>query len=237
MENIIYSCGKFYKHVWKNKEVFMEKIRAIIYARCSTDESKQDVENQINTCKKYCESQSWPYEIFQEYESAYKGTRRKVFEEALERIRLREFNILVVYMLDRFSRETPTKIVSDLHKVVEEHKCRFVSIKEGIDSNNDMWQIIMMIFAYMANNFSKMLGIRVREGIKQKKEKGEYKGGRPKKEIDIKRLKSIAKHKDLGLRKIAREYNKDISKKDRISYIQVKRVLQKHSCNLQGEKR
>jgi DNA invertase Pin-like site-specific DNA recombinase len=139
-------------------------------------------------------------------------------------------------MLDRFSRETPTKTVSDLHRIVEEYKCRFISIKEGIDSNNDMWQIIMMVFAYMANNFSKMLGIRVQEGIKRKKDKGEYKGGRPKKEIDIKRLRSIAKHNNLSLRKIAHEYNKDLSKKDRISYIQVRRVLQKPSCNLQGGK-
>ncbi len=181
----------------------MEKIMVAIYARCSTDESKQDVENQINACKRYCEVQGWPYEIFQEYESAYKGNKRKVFEESLERIRIKEFNILMVYMLDRFSRETPTKIVSDLHRIVEEYKCRFISIKEGIDSNNDMWQIIMMIFAYMANNYSKMLGIRVREGIKHKKEIGKYKGGRPRKDIDIGKLKAVAKQGSLGLRKIA----------------------------------
>ena len=72
----------------------MEKIRAAIYARCSTDESRQDVENQINICKRYCDSQGWPYQIFQEYESAYKGNKRKVLDELLEKIRLKEFNIL-----------------------------------------------------------------------------------------------------------------------------------------------
>jgi len=214
----------------------MEKIRVAVYARCSTDESKQDVENQISICKRYCEAQGWLYEIFQEYESAYKGTKRKAFEEALERIRLREFNVLMVYMLDRFSRETPTKIVSDLHRIVEGYKCRFISVKEGIDSNNDMWQIIMMIFAYMANNYSKMLGIRVREGIKHKKEIGKYKGGRRRKEIDMDRLKAIAKQKNLGLRKIAQEYNRDLPKKKWISYVLVKRVLQKLSTNSKRKK-
>lgn len=207
-------------------------MKVAVYARCSTDEAKQDVENQIDICKKYCDSQGWSYKIFQEYESAYKGTKRKIFEELLEKIRLREFNILMVYMLDRFSRETSTKIVSDLHKIIEEYKCRFISVKEGIDSNNDMWQIIMMVFAYMANNFSKMLGIRVKEGIKYKKEKGEYKGGRPKKKINVERLLTIAKQ-NLGLRKIAQEYNQDLPKKERISYIQVRRVLQKLSSNSQ----
>lgn len=214
----------------------MERIRVAIYARCSTDESKQDVENQISICKRYCDSQGWPYQIFQEYESAYKGNKRKAFEEILESIRLKEFNVLIVYMLDRFSRETPTKIVSDLHGIVEEYKCRFISVKEGIDSNNDMWQIIMMVFAYMANNFSKMLGIRVREGIKHKKEKGEYQGGRREKKVDLDRLKTISKQSNLGLRKIAGEYNKDLSKKDRISYGTVKRVLQKLSGNSKQKK-
>jgi len=214
----------------------MEKIRVAIYARCSTDESKQDVENQINICKRYCDSQGWICQIFQEYESAYKGNKRKVFEEVLGGIRLKEFNVLMVYMLDRFSRATPTKTVSDLHKIVEEYKCRFISVKEGIDSNNDMWQIIMMVFAYMANNYSKMLGIRVREGIKYKKEKGEYKGGRPRKEIDIKKLRRIAKQGSLGLRKIAQEYNRDLPKKYRISYIHVKRVLQKPLANSKRKK-
>lgn len=133
-------------------------------------------------------------------------------------------------MLDRFSRETPTKIVSDLHRIVEEHRCRFISVKEGIDSRNDMWQIIMMVFAYMANNYSKMLGIRVREGIKHKKEQGKYEGGRPRKKIAVDKLRAIARQKNLGLRKIAREYNQDLPKNSRISYVQVKRVLQKLSA-------
>jgi DNA invertase Pin-like site-specific DNA recombinase len=205
----------------------MEKIRVAIYTRCSTDESRQDVESQTNSCKRYCEAQGWLYEIFQEYESAYKGTRRKVFEDALERIRLKEFNVLMVYMLDRFSRETPTKIVSDLHRIVEEYKCRFISVKESIDSNNDMWQIIMMIFAYMANNYSKMLGIRVREGIRHKKEIGKYKGGRPRKisRVDVEEIKRIYAEVR-SLRKTAERYNESRYKDNRISRTYVKRALE-----------
>lgn len=212
-------------------------MKVAIYTRCSTDESRQDVENQVNICKRYCDSQSWSYEVFQEYESAYSGKKRKVFEEILGKIWQKEVDVLLVYMLDRFSRETPTKIVSDLHKIVEDNKCRFVSIKEGIDSKNDMWQIIMMIFAYMANNYSKMLGIRVKEGISRKKEKGEYRGGRPEKKINLERLLSIFKQKNLGLRKIAEEYNQDLPKNERISYIQVRRVLKKYPLNFENKNR
>jgi len=201
-------------------------MKVLIYARCSTDESKQDVSNQIDNCKRHCEAQGWQYEIFQEYESAYKGKPRKVFQDALERIRLKEFSTLMVYMLDRFSRQTPTKVVSDLHQIVEVTGCRFISIKEGIDSNNEMWQIIMMIFAYMANNYSKMLGIRVKEGIARKKEKGEYGGGRPSKQdkVNIVEVKQLYA-KTNSFRKVAELYSASRYGNNKISRNYVKRVI------------
>ena len=201
-------------------------MKVLIYTRCSTDDSRQDVSNQVDICKKYCEAQGWESEVLEEYESAYNGKTRKVFSRAVEKIRLKEVNVLVVYMLDRFSRETPTKVVSDLHKIVEGYGCRFISIKEGIDSNNDMWQIIMMIFAYMANNYSKMLGIRVREGIQRKKDAGRYHGGRPSKKdrVDIAELKGLYA-KTNSFRKVADLYNTTRYGHNRISRTYVSRVV------------
>lgn len=202
-------------------------MKVLIYARCSTDESKQDVSNQIDVCKKFCEGQGWKeYEVFQEYESAYGGKSRKVFNDALERIRLKQFDILMVYMLDRFSRDVPTKTVADLHKIVEVYGCRFISIKEGIDSSQDMWQIVMMIFAYMANSFSKMLGIRVREGINRKKKEGTYTGGRPPKRdrVDIAEVKRLYSETQ-SFRKTAATYNQTRYARNRISRNYVKRIL------------
>jgi DNA invertase Pin-like site-specific DNA recombinase len=211
-------------------------MRVAIYARCSTNESRQDVENQIDVCKRHCQAQGWECQVFQEYESAFKSKERKVFNEVIERVRMREFNGLMVYMLDRFSRETPTKTVSDLHRIVEVYGCRFISVKEGIDSKNEMWQIIMMVFAYMANNYSKMLGVRVREGIQHKKAKGEYAGGRPQKKINEVRLRGIARGQGLSLREIARAYNVGLPRKEQISHVSIKRLLQKHCENASSEK-
>ena len=212
-------------------------MRVAVYARCSTNESRQDVENQVDVCKRYCQAQGWEYQVFQEYESAFKGHERKVFDEVIERVRMREFNGLMVYMLDRFSREVPTKTVADLHKIVEEYGCRFISVKEGIDSKNEMWQIIMMVFAYMANNYSKMLGVRVREGIQHKKAKGEYAGGRPQKKVNEARLRGIAQDHGLSLREIAKTYNAGLPKKERVSHVFIKGLLKKYSENSPSEKR
>lgn len=199
-------------------------MKVAIYTRCSTEESKQDVKSQVDACAKYCKAQGWDYEVFKEFESAYNGKRREVFENLLERLRLKEYQALMVYMLDRFSRATSTKIVADLHRIVEDYKCRFISLKEGIDSDNEMWQIVMMVFAYMANSYSKMLGIRVKEGIRARKEKGEYNGGRPRKKIDLSELQRIYKETN-SLRQTVRLYNEEKEAKERVSLGTVQKTL------------
>jgi len=203
-----------------------QQSRCLIFVRVSTDEkdNKQDLTNQINICKKYAESNGWDYEIVEERTSAYNGKHRKIYEKSLERIRLKEFNIVMVYMLDRWSRSTPTKVVSDLHKIVEDYGCRFISIKESIDSNNDMWQIIMMIFAYMANNYSKMLGVRVKEGIALKRKKNpKTHWGRPLVKTDADYIKILREKKRMSWKQIYNEINKDKPKKKVISIPTIRR--------------
>jgi len=203
-----------------------EQSRCLIFARVSTNEreNRQDLTNQINICKKYAEANGWSYEVVKENHSAYNGKQRKVYEETLERIRLKEFNIVMVYMLDRWSRATPTKVVSDLHKIVEEYGCRFISIKESIDSNNDMWQIIMMIFAYMANNYSKMLGVRVKEGIALKRKKNpRTHWGRPIIKTDSNYIKILRDNKRMSWKQVYNEINKDKPKKKVISIPTIRR--------------
>ena len=189
--------------------------RAAIYARCSTNEEKQDVQSQIDACVKYCEAQGWVYQVFSEYETAYRMKRRPIFEAMLERLRLKEFNVLLVYMLDRFSRQKPTQTVSDLHRITDSYGARFISLKESIDSEQPMWEIVMMIFSYMAHSYSKMLGIRVREGIQAKKAKNEYRGGRPAKQADVNRLKELVSTGTPPLRRLADIYNQGLPRNHR----------------------
>lgn len=197
----------------------------VIYARCSTTEEKQDVQSQIDACTKYCEAQGWVYQVFTEYESAYRLKRRPVFEDVLERLRLKEHNVLLVYMLDRFSRQKPTQIVSDLHRITDTYGARFISLKEAIDSEQPMWEILMMVFSFMAHGYSKTLGIRVREGIRLKKARGEYHGGRPEKRVDADRLKTIVSNGKLSLRRLADVYNHELPKAQRVSYQTIRKTL------------
>lgn len=82
------------------------------------------------------------------------------------------------------------------------------------------------LFTYFANTFSKQLSEKIKAGIKNKQEKGTYKGGRPKKNYDLNKLKELS-NLGCGIRKIAEFYNEDLPKKQHISHMQVSRLMKR----------
>lgn len=206
-------------------------MKAVIYARCSTDEKKQDVEVQLKELRRYCDAYGWQYDEVFEYESGFAGIPPKL-TEILEAIRLKKYNILLVSTLDRFSRAHPKKTNALLDRIVYDYRCRFISLMEGIDSDNEMvWHVVRPLFTYFANMFSKTLSEKVRRGILNKKASGEYGGGRPPKQLDIVRLKAISSELRAtgnGYRKIAEHYNDGLPHNKRISSTKVLEVLRKH---------
>lgn len=207
-------------------------MKAVIYARCSTDEKKQDVEVQLKELRRYCEAYGWDYDEVFEYESGFNGVPQKL-GQVLEEIRLKKYNVLLVYTLDRFSRSHPKLTNTLLDQIVYQHRCRFISILESIDSENEMiWHVVRPLLTYFSNMFSRTLSEKVRKGIQKKKEKGEYGGGRPPKQLDLDRFSTITsrlKANGAGYRKIAEAYNEGLPKNRRLSYTQTLRVLQKHT--------
>jgi len=208
------------------------KPRAVIYARCSTDEKRQDVEIQLKELRRYCEAYGWKYDEVFEYESGFNGTPPKL-NEVLESIRLKHYNVLLVYTLDRFSRTHPKTTNALLDQIVYQYRCRFISLMEGIDSDNEMvWHVVRPLFTYFANMYSRTLSEKVKRGISAKKAMGEYEGGRPPKQPDIARIKAIAsqlRSNGNGYRKIADAYNQGLPSGKRLSHSKVLEVLKKHT--------
>jgi DNA invertase Pin-like site-specific DNA recombinase len=205
-------------------------VRACIYARCSTDENKQDVEVQLIQLRQYCEAYGWDYTEVAEYGSGYKGCQPKL-DQLLEDIKEKRFNVLVVYSMDRFSRESPSKINALLDTIVEKHGCRFLALQQGIDSDNELtWAVCKPLFVYFANKYSRDLGQKVRLGIAQKKAKGVYRGGRPRKSVNLAIIEDL-RSKGLTLRAIAQEINFNKSQQEKISYSSVQRLVSKTGVN------
>jgi DNA invertase Pin-like site-specific DNA recombinase len=203
-------------------------VKAVVYARCSTDERRQDVETQLADLRRYAEAQGWSYEAISEYDSAYRGEQPKL-QALLKRLKRREFSVLLVFSLDRFSREHPAKVNTLLDEIVYQHGCRFIALQEGLDSQNEMvWNVIKPLFSWFAHVFSRNLSEKIRAGIRHKREQGIYRGGRPQKKVDLARFKAIrAAHPDFGWRRLAQEYSENLPPKEQISPTLLRRAVQK----------
>ena len=205
-------------------------VRAIIYARCSTDEARQDCESQINELRRYAEAMGWEYDVEQEYDSAYRGKQEQL-QRVLEQIRHGQYQVFIVWDLSRFSRQHPSKVNALLDTIVHRDACRFVSKQEGIDSDNELvWNCIKPLFSYFAFTFSRQLSERIKIGIRTKKEKGQYKGGRPAKQIDAERLKTIWRmYPQLGWRLKTARFNEGLDSKHQVSVSLLRKVCKKLS--------
>lgn len=153
-------------------------MKAIIWCRCSTDESRQDVELQIKPCKEYCEKNNWEYDIISDYVSGFKGVSPKL-QFILNEIAKGTYQVIVVYSLDRFSRLKPNLTEKMLNHITD-CKCRFISLQENLDSDNPMiWYCFKGLWLYFANQYSINLSKKIKAGMEKAKEKG-VAVGRPK---------------------------------------------------------
>ena len=93
--------------------------RVAIYARVSTKDKGQDVENQLAQLREFCERQG--YVIFDEYmddESGTKGKReREGFNRLFEDASKRKFDLVLVWSVDRFTREGIAKTLFYLQQL------------------------------------------------------------------------------------------------------------------------
>lgn len=162
-------------------------MKAIIICRCSTDETRQDVELQIKPCVEYAAKQGWTYDVIDYYGSASKGIPDKL-QQVLDLIAQRTYDVLIVYSMDRFSRLKPSVTEKMLNHITD-CKCRFISLQENLDSDNPMiWYCFKGLWIYFANQYSLNLSEKVKAGMKRAKEKGVI-VGRPKGSLD-KRIRS-----------------------------------------------
>lgn len=88
-----------------------------LYARVSTKDGRQDTENQLIALREYCVMQGWA--IAGEYVDHETGgtSKRLHFQRVLVGARAREFDLVLFWSLDRFSREGVTAALNHLEKL------------------------------------------------------------------------------------------------------------------------
>lgn len=80
-------------------------MKAALYARVSTHDGRQTTTNQLIEQAEFCERRGWPVLATFTDEQSGATADRGALRAMLEAAHRREFDVLVVWALDRFTRE------------------------------------------------------------------------------------------------------------------------------------
>ena len=169
-------------------------VRVAIYARVSTRDKGQDVRNQLEQLRGYCGRQGW--EITGEYidQRSGKNGDREEFKRMMNNAYQREFDVVLFWSLDRFSREGTLETLQHL-KRLSSYGVSFKSFtEEFLDGTGIFKDAIIGILAALAHQERVRLSERVVAGLERARKQGRV-GGRPR--INRKHDKDAAKIRQL----------------------------------------
>jgi DNA invertase Pin-like site-specific DNA recombinase len=159
------------------------RIRAAIYARISTADGRQDTENQLGELRRFASIQGW--EIVAEYIDQESGGRadraefRRMFRDAAQR----NFDLVLVWALDRFTREGVAETFEYIKRLTS-HGVQFVSFtEEHFRTTGPAGELMIAVAAWIAKQERTRISERVRAGLSRARERGTRSGnavGRPK---------------------------------------------------------
>jgi len=149
----------------------IDKAKAVIYARVSTGE--QETENQINVLMKWAESKGFKVtKVYQENESAWKNGHQAAFAELLADALHYRFDYVLVWALDRVSREGPLAVL----KIIDYLKRRGVKLlsyqETWTEAPGELADLLYAIVAWVAQFESKRRSERTLAGVARAKKQG-----------------------------------------------------------------
>jgi len=125
-------------------------MKGAIYYRVSTEGQEQDgtsLQTQLEACREYCQSRG--YEVGYELSEAWSGLslERAKLAELRELVRSDRIDVVVVYSLDRFSRDPVHGVI--LMQELEKHGVTLEAATETVD-NSEVGKLVFYIKGYAA---------------------------------------------------------------------------------------
>ena len=158
-----------------NKEDNMKT--AVIYARYSCErQTEQSIEGQLRVCNDYAQRNN--IAILDTYiDRAMSGTNdnRPAFKQMLKDSARKQWNYVIVYKLDRFSRN---KYESAIHrKSLKDNGVKLLSAMENIPDTPE-GIILESLLEGMNQYYSAELAQKIKRGMKESRLKGQFTGGK-----------------------------------------------------------
>ncbi len=148
--------------------------RAVAYIRVSTD--GQDTENQLPAIRALAAGRFNLVAIYRENESAWRAGHQRQLAQLLKDARRRDFKYVLVWALDRVSRQGPG-VVFPIFNTLAESGVRLLSVQESwTDAPGPMYDLLLGIFAWYAKFESDRKSERVRAKLAQLRAQGKRLG-------------------------------------------------------------
>ena len=153
-------------------------MRAAIYSRVSTQE--QDPQNQLNVLTAWATQKGYDAIIFYtEQESAWKAGHQRVLAKLIEDARKRKFEVVLVWALDRLSREGPLAILTLVNRL-KICGVRVLSYQESwTEAPGELGELLFAIAGWVARMESQRRSEGTKAGLARLVAQGR-KLGRPK---------------------------------------------------------
>jgi len=157
--------------------------RCAIYCRVSTDE--QTVDNQAPVLTDLANRRGWEIAgIYTEEVSAWKAGHQAELAQLFEDARKGKFSYVLVWALDRLSREGSLAILQMIDRF-KKYGVRVISYQEGwTEAPGELAEVMFAMVGWVAKNESQRRSERTKAGMARIKETGSRSGlpvGRPKK--------------------------------------------------------
>lgn len=153
-------------------------MRAFCYCRVSTEEQSTDdhysLANQEKKAKDYAKIKGWQVGRVRKDVASGKDTNRSGFQELVSCVKAREIDVVLVYRLDRLSRNV--RDIYDVIDLMREHDVAFVSISEGFDTTTAMGRAMLGVAAVFAQLTREMIAENVKDGLLRRAESGKWNG-------------------------------------------------------------
>ena len=162
-------------------------MKVVIYARISTD--TQDADNQIAQLVSWATSRGWEIVgIFKESESAWKNGHQRELSRLLDDARKRRFEAVLVWALDRLSREGALAILT-LVNTLKNCGVKVISYQESwTEAPGELADLLYAIAGWVARMESQRRSERTKAGLARVVAQGR-KLGRPKGSKDKRKRK------------------------------------------------
>ncbi|WP_353278848.1 recombinase family protein [Wolbachia endosymbiont (group A) of Udea olivalis] len=182
----------------------LKEVRCAIYTRKSNEDGLEQKFNSLDAqrvaCEKYIKSREGWVALAKRYDDggySGKNLERPAIKELFEDVKGGEVDCVVVYTLDRLSRETKDSI--EVTSFFRRHRVNFVAVTQIFDNNTPMGKFVQTVLSGAAQLEREMIVERVKNKIATSKEQGLWMGGTLPLGYDVKDKELIINEKEAKL--------------------------------------